>query len=185
MIIGITGSFGAGKGVVAEYLVQEKGFAHFSVRSFLVEEINKRELPVNRDSMIEVANDLRLRGGPTFIFENLVTQAKTCGGNAVVESVRAVAEAKYIKDQGGIVLGIDADPKVRYQRAVERGSETDQVSFEEWRKQEIRESNPDDPTKQDIFGALKESDYIIKNEFGIEELQQKIEDVLVQIESVS
>ena len=181
MIIGITGSFGAGKGVVADYLVQEKGFAHFSARSFITEEIKKRGLPVDRDSMIEVANDLRANGGPTYIFEQLVQQAKEHGGNAVVESVRAVAEAKYIQAEGGVVLGVDADPKLRYERAVNRGSETDNVTFEEWRAQEIRESNPDDPTKQDIFGALQESDIIIRNEGTVEHLHEQIDTVLKQM----
>lgn len=178
MIIGLTGSFGAGKGCVADYLVNKKGFAHFSARSFITSEIQKRGLPINRDTMAEVANDLRKNGGPTFIFEQLVNQAKEHGGNAVVESVRAVAEAKYVKEQGGVVLGIDADPKVRYERTVARGSETDHVSFEEWHDQEKRESNPDDPTKQDIFGALKESDAIIFNTDSIEVLESEV-DVLL------
>jgi dephospho-CoA kinase len=175
MIIGLTGSFGAGKGCVANYLVNKKGFAHFSARAFITAEIQKRGLPLNRDTMTEVANDMRKVGGPTYIFKQLVAQAKERGGNAVVESIRAVAEAKYIKEQGGLVLGIDADPKVRYERIVRRGSETDQVSFEEWRRQEIRESNPDDPTKQDIFGALRESDLVIMNSNSIRELEKEVD----------
>lgn len=174
MIIGITGSFGAGKGVVSEYLVQEKGFAHFSARTLITEEIHNRGLALNRDSMIEVANDLRKQGGPTYIFERLVEKAKEHGGNAVVESIRAVAEALYIKERGGVVLGIDADPLVRYERIVKRGSETDHVSFEKWKEQEQEESNPDDPTKQDIFGALRESDYIIMNTTSLEMLQKEV-----------
>lgn len=178
MIIGITGSFGAGKGYVADYLVTKKGFAHFSARSLITKEIEKRGMPVNRDSMIEVANDLRKQGGPTYIFERLVEEATAHGGDAVVESVRAVAEARYIKAKGGVVLGIDAEPKIRYDRIVKRGSETDHVSFEEWREQEIKESNPDDPTKQDIFGALKESDFIIMNTQSTEALEAQVDEFL-------
>ncbi|HEY0964814.1 MAG TPA: AAA family ATPase [Candidatus Paceibacterota bacterium] len=178
MIIGITGSFGAGKGYVADYLVKKKGFAHFSARSLITKEIEKRGLPVNRDSMIEVANDLRKQGGSTYIFERLVDEAKNHGGDAVVESVRAVAEARYIKAEGGVVLGIDADPKIRYERIVRRGSETDHVSFEEWREQEIKESNPDDPTKQDIFGALRESDFVIMNVDSTNALEAKVDEFL-------
>ena len=178
MIIGITGSFGAGKGYVADYLVKKKGFAHFSARTFITHEIEKRGLPVNRDTMTVVANDLRKQGGPTYIFEQLVLLAKQHTGDAVVESVRAVAEARYIKEQGGVVLGIDADPKIRYDRIVKRGSETDHVSFEEWHNQEIRESNPDDPTKQDIFGALRESDYVIINTDSLGSLDTEIEKFL-------
>ena len=178
MIIGLTGSFGAGKGCVADYLVNKKGFAHFSARSFITAEVQKRGLPLNRDTMTVVANDLRKINGPSYIFEQLVKQAKEHGGDAVIESIRAVAEAKYIKEMGGVVLGVDADPKIRYERIVARGSETDHVSFEEWHEQEKRESKPDDPTKQDIFGALRESDVVIMNVKSIELLEAEIEDFL-------
>jgi dephospho-CoA kinase len=175
MIVGLTGSFGAGKGFVADYLVHEKSFAHFSARTFITKEIEKRGLEINRDTMTTVANDLRATHGPTYIFEQLVLMAKNHGGNVVIESIRAVAEAKYIKEQGGFVLGIDADPQVRYERIVKRGSETDHVTFDEWRAQELRESNPDDPTKQDIFGALKLSDFIIMNTSSIGELKTAVD----------
>lgn len=178
MLIGITGSFGAGKGSVARYLVEKKGFAHFSARAFITEEIKKRGLPVDRDSMTLVANDLRKNGGPTFIFEELVKQAKALGSDAVVESVRAVAEAKYIKLHGGVVIGVDAEPKIRYERIIKRGAETDHVSYEKWRQQEMNESNPEDPTKQDIYGALRESDYIIMNTKTLGELEEEIEHFL-------
>lgn len=179
MLIGITGSFGAGKGFVSDYLVSKKGFTHLSARAFITEEIKRRGLPIDRDRMAVVANDLRKTNGPTYIFEQLVKQAKEHGGDSVVESVRAVAEARYIKDQGGLVLGIDADPEVRYARTVKRGSETDQVSFAKWHAQELKESNTDDPTKQDIFGALKESDYIIMNSGSVSALKKEI-DIFIQ-----
>ena len=51
LIIGITGTLGAGKGTVVEYLVEKQGFDHYSVRSFLLKEINRRGMPENRDSI--------------------------------------------------------------------------------------------------------------------------------------
>lgn len=180
MIVGITGSFGAGKGSAAHYLVNEKKFAHFSARTFIVEELNRRGLPIDRDTMASVANDLRATHGPTYIFEQLVHMAKDHGGDAVIESIRAVAEARYIKEQGGVVLGIDSDPQVRYERIVKRGSATDHVTFAEWRAQELRESNPDDPTKQDIFGALKESDHIIMNTDSLSDLKRAVDAFITQ-----
>lgn len=181
MIIGLTGSFGAGKGCVTDYLVDKKGFAHFSARTFIFEEAKRRGLDINkgREVTIPVANDLRKKYGPAYIMEQLMQQAKAHGGNAVIESLRAVAEVKYIQSMGGIVLGVDADPLVRYERIVKRGSETDHVSFEKWKQQEQEESNPNDPTKQDIFGALRESDYIIMNTNSLEELNAEI-DVFIE-----
>jgi dephospho-CoA kinase len=181
MIIGITGSFGAGKGEVVEYLTTRKNFSHYSASDFITEEIERRKMSVDRNSMIEVANDLRAQYGPAYIIEALYLRAKAHGGDAVIESIRVKAEVERIKELGGIVIGVDADSKVRYERAYARKSSKDNVTYEEWILQEQKESNPHDPTKQDIFGALKESNYIISNNGTRDELHEKIETVFQQL----
>ena len=67
IIIGITGTLGAGKGTMVDYLVQKRGFAHFSVRTYLQREMKKRNMPDNRDSMTTLANELRAQNSPSFI----------------------------------------------------------------------------------------------------------------------
>lgn len=178
MILGITGSFGAGKGAVVEYLVRERGFIHYSASGFITEEVKKRGLPVDRDSMTIVANDLRREHGPSFVIDSLYERAQQTAGDAVIESLRAVAEVRRIKELGGVVLGVDAAPEIRYERAFARGSEKDHVTYEKWLAQEQSESNPNDPTKQDIFGALRESSLVIDNNGSIESLHAKIDGVI-------
>ena len=75
IILGITGTLGAGKGTIVDYLVSEKGFEHFSVRSFLLEEIREQGLPENRDSMYRLANDLRAKFGPSYVVDRLYDRA--------------------------------------------------------------------------------------------------------------
>ncbi|MBU6310825.1 AAA family ATPase [Patescibacteria group bacterium] len=178
MIIGLAGSFGAGKGAVVDYLVAKKGFTHYSASKFITEEILRRGLPVNRDSMTLVANELRAAHGPAYIIETLYGEAQKAGGNAVIESLRAVAEVRKIKALGGRVIGVDARPELRYERSVKRGSLKDTVSYDKWLEQERAETNPDDPTKQDIFGALKEADLVIENNGSFADLDKEIEAAL-------
>ena len=83
MIIGISGTLGAGKGTIVEFL-EERGFLHYSVRKFLVKEILKRGLKVDRNSMVLVANDLREKFGASYIVEKLYSRAKEKGGDAGV-----------------------------------------------------------------------------------------------------
>lgn len=177
MILGLTGSFGAGKGAVVEYLVSQKGFTHYSASGFITEEVIRRDLPVNRDSMILVGNALRAEHGPSYILDSLYERAEKNGGHSVIESLRALAEVRRIKELGGIVLGIDAEPRLRYERAFLRKSQKDNVSFEKWQEQEQQESNPSDPTKQNLPGALKEADYVILNNGSHKELHENIEKV--------
>lgn len=180
VIIGITGSFGAGKGAVVDYLVKQKGFTHYSARKFIFAEAERRGLDISkgREVTIPLANELRALHGPAYIVESLYAQAVADGGDAVIESLRAVAEVRRLKELGGRVWGVDADPHLRFERSIKRGSETDRVSYEQWVSQEARETNPGDPTKQDIFGALKESDAILTNDGTLEELYAQIERVI-------
>jgi dephospho-CoA kinase len=175
MIVGLAGSFAAGKGTVVEYLVKKHNFTHYSASGFITEEIIRRNLPVNRDSMIVVANDLRANHGPSYIVEQLYKKAQLEGGNVIIESLRAVAEVKKIQELGGVVIGIDAEPEIRYKRAVGRGSLKDNVTYEEWKAQELAECNPDDETKQNIFGALNIADFIIKNSTNKKDLAMEVE----------
>lgn len=177
MVIGITGTIGAGKGTVVEYL-KTKGFRHFAARDFIVEEVKRRGLPVDRDSMTAVANDLRGKHDSSYIIGELAKRAEREGGNAVVESVRTVGEAALLRERGAVLLAVDADQKLRYERITARGSVTDHVSFEVFVAQENREMENMDPAKQNIGAVMKMADYKIENNGSRSELHAHIEEVL-------
>ena len=180
--IGITGTLGAGKGTIVDYLVQNKGFVHYSVRSFITEEIKRRNMPVNRDSMTEVGNDLRAQHSPSYIVEQLYAQAQASGCNCIIESVRTPGEIAALRGKSNFYLfAVDADPKVRYERAVLRGSETDHVSYETFIANEQREMTSDDPNKQNLRVCIDQADFRFDNGGSIEDLHKQVEQVLQQI----
>jgi len=91
-VIGITGTLGAGKGTIAEYLVQKKGFNHYSVSDYITEEVKKRGLEINRDAMYNVGWELKKKFGPEYIVKELYKKAKADGKNAIIESIRSPGE---------------------------------------------------------------------------------------------
>jgi dephospho-CoA kinase len=179
IIIGITGTIGAGKGTLVEYLVREKNFVHYSVRSFLIEEISKRNLLVNRDSMVSVANELRETHTPSYIIDCLYEQARKAGKNAVIESIRSVGEVESMRKKDNFyLLAIDADPKIRYERIVKRNSETDRISFEEFLQNEQREMTSSDPNKQNLSQCIALADKQLCNNGTVEELYEVVYEVV-------
>lgn len=185
MILGITGTNGAGKGVVVEYLVQKKGFTHYSMRDLIVEEIERMGLEVNRVNMGTVGTDMRKHHGPAYFTDTFIARAEATGvQNVVIESVRALAEAENIRKYGGFTVGIDAPVQVRYGRITERKSPTDQVSFEQFREQEDAEYRPldaSDPTQMNVLGVLETADYTLINDGTLEEFQAKIEEMITAL----
>ncbi|MDD4937985.1 MAG: AAA family ATPase [Candidatus Shapirobacteria bacterium] len=183
IIIGITGTIGAGKGTVVEYLVNKKYFKHFSAREFLVEEIEKRGLKNNRDNMVLVANDLREKNNsPSFIADELFERALESGQNCIIESLRAVGEIESLRKKGNFVLlAVDADPKIRYERVLGRGMSTDSISFEKFLADEEREMESTDLNKQNLKKCIEMADFTIVNNKDINYLNQQIEEIYDQI----
>jgi dephospho-CoA kinase len=182
LIIGITGTLGAGKGTIVDYLLKEKGFLHFSVRAFIAEEIASRGMTVNRDSMVIVANDLRKNNSPSYITDCLYEKALITGKNSIIESIRTPGEVYSLREKGRFyLLAIDADPKVRYERISLRKSETDHISFETFLENEKREMDSTDPNAQNIKKCMDLADFKLWNNGTMEQLNLQVEEVLEEI----
>ena len=92
-IIGLTGTLGAGKGTVANYL-QEKGYAYTSCSDYLRKELRKLGTEENVDNLKALGDSLREKHGPGYITEELL---KTIIGPTIVDSLRHPGEILALK----------------------------------------------------------------------------------------
>ncbi|MBE0652012.1 MAG: AAA family ATPase [Bacteroidales bacterium] len=182
VIIGITGTLGAGKGTVVDYLVKEKKFLHYSVRQYLIDKIKKQGLPVNRDTMTSTANALRKAHHPAFIIEELYRLAKEQKKDAIIESIRTPGEIDFLRTKGEFFLfALDAKPEIRFKRILSRGSETDHVDYKTFLSNEQREMSTTDPNKQNLGKCIQMADFRINNNEDVQTLYGEIDKVLKKI----
>ena len=183
MIIGIAGTIGAGKGAVVDYLVSNKGFAHYSSSGLLKVLLREKGVHIDRDSMSALASEIRSQdpaGMPKLTYEHL---KKSNPENAVLEALHTVGEAEFVRSVGGIIFGVDADVAIRYERISKRGSEKDNVTFEKFLEQAKREDHGgSDASGHNIHGVINIADYKIHNDGTLDELCKQIDAILNKIE---
>ncbi len=182
MLLGITGTDGAGKGTVVNYLVKNKGFAHYSARAIWIEELTKRGEEPTRANMRLVANEMREKYGNDFLVTYYLQKIQEDGTDKeIIESIRTVAEATTLKANGGILVAVDADEKIRYARVQARRSETDKVTFEQFKAHEELEAHDPNPHGMQKQKVIAMADYKIMNDGSVSELYQKIDALFEKI----
>jgi dephospho-CoA kinase len=196
--IAITGTIGAGKGTVVEYL-QTKGWRQYSARQILIQELRKDGLALTRDNMTTKAQELRKRYGPGYIIGELLKHAQedahkaktsspaTPFTGAIIESVRAVGEVTLLREYAERVylLAVDASIERRYQRIVARGSSTDHVTFEKFVEDEQKEFNNKEPWSNNLKACIIAADFVIRNDGTVPELQHNVDEFLAKIASIA
>ncbi len=183
MIIGITGTNGAGKGAVVDYLVQEKGFTHYSSSGYLAGELDRRGMEKTRTNLRTVGNEFRAKYGSGYLPEVFLKRAAEQGvTDMVIESVRSTGEAQKIKDAGGVLLVVDADRKLRYDRIFARKTGKDLVDFDTFVAQEEREwYGAEGDHDMNIRHVIDMGDYTITNDGSLEELKEQVDAALEEL----
>ena len=177
MILGLTGTNGAGKTAVCDYL-KTRGFCYLSLSDEIREELARQERPASRENLIEMGNQLRREGGAAVLAERV--QAKLDSSfHWVVDSVRNPAEVESLRRLPGFhLLHVDAPVEVRYERARERADARTPATLDQFRAEEERELHTDDPTTQQLLACYRLADERLINDGSLDALHARIDELI-------
>ncbi len=179
MIIGLTGTIASGKSTVADIL-KEKGFEHHTYSDILRQEAKKRDIEPTRENLQKLGNKFKEESKNMGILSRLIIE-NSRSENIIADGIRTIDEIKELKEHpDAYVIGIDASQEIRYKRLEERKRSGDPLSFEQFKKIDDHENKGLTPG-QEINKCLKECDFLIVNEDSIEDLNKKLEKILVEI----
>ncbi len=182
-IIGVAGTAGAGKDAASELLSELFAAENLSTGD-LVRAITRYiyKLPADfnpvRDQLYEVAN--QLRGiDPAFTVKMCIFMAKEQGKERILLSgLRAMGEADAVREAGGIIVGIDADPQIRYDRIYSRQRDSESSkTFEQFLEQDNFENKgiAETGAGRGIRAIIDSADIHILNNGSLDDLKVELE----------
>lgn len=185
-VIAVVGPIASGKTTVANILADKYEFSCYRLNQALYDEVDRRGLDrTERVVLQDVADDMRAKDGPA-VLAKIITETikKEDGENYVIESIRNHNEVLEIKKSFGeevTVISVDTPIEIRYKRAVERKGQykEQELTFEEFKRnseRDLGEGNAEN--EQNVKKCMELADIEISNEGTIDELDEKIEDII-------
>ena len=179
MIIGLTGKYAAGKGTVADILMRH-GFKYHSLSDMLREELKRRNVPESREALLALGNELRANEGPGALANRLIHHLTT--DRELVDSIRNPVEVETLRQAEGFILwGIDADPRIRYERLRARNRQGDPTTFEAFSALEAKETQSDNPAAQQLGATYALSDVVLQNDGDLAALESQVLKLLSEL----
>lgn len=169
-IIGIGGTNGSGKDTLSEILAKDYGWLFVSASGdLIIPELKKRGLELERKNMAALTAEWNRQQKGAVIdkaIEKFKRENKSKNFNGlVISSLRHPWEAERLHALGGVLVWIDADPKVRYRRVSKRGQgDKDQKTFEQFLAEEQAErEHAGDAATLNWQGVKDRADIFISN----------------------
>ncbi|MCX8158786.1 MAG: AAA family ATPase [Candidatus Pacearchaeota archaeon] len=181
MIIGIVGPIASGKDVVADIL-EKKGFIKLNLSSEVREEARARGIEINRKNLQDLGNEMRKKYGGGYWADRILKKMQI-GKNYVISGIRNPEEILRFKLAGDFILiGVDAPDTKRFEWIKRRNKDSDPKTLEEIKAMDARDFGINEESYgQQVGKCMEFVEYKIINDGTLEELKEKVEDLLREI----
>ena len=179
VILGLVGSLASGKETTKKYLGEKYDAKDCKFSSILRDVLGRLTIPNSRENLQKVSTVLRANFGEDLLAKAIAVDASKLDANVVViDGVRRFTDIEYLKDLPNFILiKIDADPKVRYERMKNRNeNEGDaEKTFERFLEDHNAEAD------KQIGDVMKNAKYSIDNSGSFEDLYKQIDEIIKKL----
>ncbi|MFA5129684.1 MAG: AAA family ATPase [Patescibacteria group bacterium] len=176
IVLGIIGMPASGKGTVAAYLEKKHGAAKLRFSDALSIILDRLKVEKTRDHQIILSEVLRETCGEDVLSRAIqIGIGKSEANLIVVDGVRREGDIETLKAVSNFhLIGVDADPKARYERSKLREEKTNEseLTFEEFQKLDERS------TEITTRALMQKAEIVINNNETIDDLNKKVDDYM-------
>lgn len=167
-LIGVSGTNAAGKDSIRAMLVERHSWMPVSLSDLLRDEAKERGLAIERKNLRAISAEWRRKYGLGILVEKAIEKYKKSPKKypgLEVGSLRNPGEADLVHKYGGVIVWVDADPKIRYERIQSRQrSAEDAKTFEQFLAAERNEMNHlGDEATLNMAGVKERADIFLEN----------------------
>jgi len=179
IVIGLAGQIASGKDTIADYIVKKYGGVSLSFSQPLRDILKRVFMPIDRANLVWLGQTLVDRFGTDILSKIISKEIESSDKKIfVLSNIRREGDVSCFKDWPRyILIGVETDPKICYDRLVKRSqNEDDKTKTWEQFQKDLQLS-----TEVSIDGLIKKSSVQINNNGSLEDLHQQIDKIIEKI----
>ncbi|MEI6580923.1 MAG: AAA family ATPase [bacterium] len=180
IILGLVGSLASGKETTKKYLVEKYNAKDCRFSTILRDVLERVTVPNSRENLQKISTVLRANFGENLLAKAIAMDASKLNADIVViDGVRRFTDIEHLNELPNFVLvKIDADPKIRYERMKLRNENAgdDKKTYEQFLEDHNAEADKQIPE------VMKTAKYSIDNSGSLEDLYKKTDEIITELQ---
>lgn len=179
IIIGLTGEIACGKGAAADYLVEKYQASSYRYSIILRDILDRVYQGQTRENMTDLSAWLRKKFGQDILSKTLARDLERDKNKLIVfDGIRRLPELNIFKKiPGFILIRVVSGHKISYERFIKRNENPD--DHKKTYKQFLK--NLKGLSDYEIPKVMKQADFEINNDGGLEDLHRQIDQIILRI----
>lgn len=176
LVIGLAGQIASGKDTVADYVKLKYDGETVSFSQPLRDILNRLYLPIDRIHMSKLSKALTDTFGGDVLSKTIATEIEKSDKKIfILPNIRREADyAHLIHNPGFVLVGLNTDAKIRYERLVKRGQNEDDKTktWEQFQK------DAELSTEVTIAPLIEKSKIKLDNNGSLEDLYKQVDKLI-------